>query len=640
MRAIAVLSVLIFHVFPQAMPGGFIGVDIFFVISGFLISGIVFDRLEQGSFSYAEFYTRRIKRIFPALLLVMTACCIAGWFLLFGDEYQQLGKHVAAGAAFISNFVLWGESGYFDNAAETKPLLHLWSLGIEEQFYIVWPVVIWALWRLRANVLMVLATAMTVSFVFNLHLLTEDTTAAFYSPLSRAWELMAGSILAYCNRYRPLSWQVSAESLSVSGLVLLLCGFILIDRSAGFPGYWALMPVLGTVMMIAAGPEAILNRHLLSNQWLVRIGLISYPVYLWHWPIISYFRITQKSSPGLLQGLLIIALSLLLAWLTYRYVESSVRKSSNGGRLACLLLAAMLALGVLGYKIYEENGWEFRQRLQGDTDHPPPYNLLRKQVLTSDALGQLNRERNIARRWPMCNFSHRGDDHPQRFSRQLANCLVIDEAKPNVLVYGDSHAADLWYSLASQFDRINFLQATASGCFPGRDEKEVRPENTGCQQLTGHMYEHFDFSSVDLVLINARWRIRSDRQRLLEDIAYLQSRGAHIVLVGPMFEYVSDLHGILRRGDLPDGYLNPGRFELDRTMSAYFQRHGVPYFSKIDQLCKNQSCLWNDGEKVLIYDYGHMTRHGMTVFGKKYRAAGLIQKHLEMKGVYKNTIEN
>ena len=622
------------------MPGGFIGVDIFFVISGFLISGIIFDSLEQRSFSYIEFYSRRIKRIFPALLAVMSACCIAGWFLLFGDEYQQLGKHVAAGAAFISNFVLWGESSYFDNAAETKPLLHLWSLGIEEQFYIVWPVLVWALWRLRANFLMVLIAVIVLSFVLNLHLVADDATAAFYSPLSRAWELMAGSMLAYCNRYRPVSRQVSTGGLSVLGFGLLLSGFVLIDRSAAFPGYWALLPVLGAVMMIAAGPDEVLNRYLLSNKWLVWIGLISYPIYLWHWPIISFFRITQNNSPGVLQGLLIIALSLLLAWLTYRYVESPIRKSRNAGRIACLLLAAMLSLGVLGYRIYDENGWEFRQVIQGDTDNTPHYNLLRKQVLTNDALGQLNQQRNRARRWPMCNFSDRGAEQPARFVRQLANCLAIDDAKPNVLVYGDSHAADLWYSLASEFSQVNFLQATASGCFPGRDEREVRSENIGCRQLTRHIYEDFDFSSVDLVLLNARWRARSDRHRLLEDILYLQSRGARVVVVGPMFEYVSDLHGILRRGDAPDTYLKADRFELDRSISAYFQSHGVPYFSKIDQLCKGQSCLWNDGEKVLIYDYGHMTRRGMEFFAKKYRAAGFIQKHLEMNDVYKNTIED
>ncbi|MDP3004588.1 acyltransferase, partial [Methylotenera sp.] len=202
LRAVAVLSVVIYHAFPKFIRGGFIGVDIFFVISGFLISTIIFGSLERNSFNFIEFYSRRIKRIFPALLLVLTASFVFGWFALLADEYKQLGKHIAGGAGFISNFLFWKESGYFDNAAETKPLLHLWSLGIEEQFYIVWPLLLWLAWKKRFNLLTITILVAVISFALNISKVHSDAVAAFYSPQTRFWELLVGSVLAYMTMHR------------------------------------------------------------------------------------------------------------------------------------------------------------------------------------------------------------------------------------------------------------------------------------------------------------------------------------------------------------------------------------------------------------------------------------------------------
>lgn len=179
-RALAVLAVFIFHAFPKAMRGGFIGVDVFFVISGFLISSIIFTQLEKGTFSFLEFYSRRIRRIYPVLLSVLISCLIFGWFFLMNDEYAQMGKHVAGGAGFISNFILWFESGYFDNAANTKPLLHLWSLGIEEQFYIVWPLLLWLAWKKRLNLFTVSLVIAVISFVLNLHWYKTNPVIDFF----------------------------------------------------------------------------------------------------------------------------------------------------------------------------------------------------------------------------------------------------------------------------------------------------------------------------------------------------------------------------------------------------------------------------------------------------------------------------
>ncbi|MEO8298688.1 MAG: acyltransferase, partial [Burkholderiales bacterium] len=194
LRALAVVAVVCFHAF--GVRGGFVGVDVFFVISGYLITGILLRDLSLGRFSIARFYARRVRRIFPALTVVLLATLVAAWFLLWSDELQQLGKHTAAGAGFVANLMYWNEAGYFDRASEAKPLLHLWSLGIEEQFYIVWPLLLWLAARSRLPIAWVTLLLCVASFVWNVVQLPHDPTAAFYSPLGRAWELLAGAAVA------------------------------------------------------------------------------------------------------------------------------------------------------------------------------------------------------------------------------------------------------------------------------------------------------------------------------------------------------------------------------------------------------------------------------------------------------------
>ena len=202
LRAIAVLSVVAFHAFPVWVKGGYIGVDVFFVISGFLISTIIFENLEKGTFSFGEFYARRIKRIFPALTLVLVASLIIGWLVLLPDELNQLGKHVVAGAGFVSNLVLWSEAGYFDNSADTKPLLHLWSLGVEEQFYIIWPLLLWLASRQHFSLSTLVILIALFSFTFNINAVSQDPVATFYSPLTRFWELLCGTLLAWYSLHK------------------------------------------------------------------------------------------------------------------------------------------------------------------------------------------------------------------------------------------------------------------------------------------------------------------------------------------------------------------------------------------------------------------------------------------------------
>jgi peptidoglycan/LPS O-acetylase OafA/YrhL len=367
LRAVAVLSVVLFHAFPPLLPGGFIGVDVFFVISGFLISGILLRELQQDRFSIAGFYVRRVKRIFPSLLAVMFACLAFGWYALFPDEYAQLGKHVGGGASFSANFFYWAQVGYFDTSADTKPLLHLWSLGIEEQFYIVWPAVLLLAWRRRANLVLVTAALALLSFVLNAAGVTHHGTATFYSPLSRAWELLAGALLA-CAAHRNTAagtTDAKANGMALLGLALLAFG-VALTKQEHFPGWRALVPVAAAVLLIAAGPRAWINRVVLGNRLAVGIGLVSYPFYLWHWPLLSFAQIVEGHLPAPRIRIAAVLAALVLAWLSYLLLERPLRGLS--GRRArmpvSLLCALMAATGLAGAYVFTSEGLPKRAPIQ------------------------------------------------------------------------------------------------------------------------------------------------------------------------------------------------------------------------------------------------------------------------------------
>src|SRR6185503_12942841 len=368
LRAVAVLAVLAFHGFPRVAPGGFVGVDVFFVISGFLISGIILDALKRGTFSFADFYARRIRRIFPALALVLVATVVLGWWTLIPADYRQLGAHVAAGAGFVSNVLLWRDAGYFDAAAESKPLLHLWSLGVEEQYYLVWPLLLFVLRRHIHRVLPMVAAFAVASFALNVFLVQRNPTATFYLPQTRFWELMLGGMLAYVRvfgptdggrRARPLLRAVRAalarapirNALATAGALLVATALLVLDESSAFPGSWALLPTVGTTLLIAAGPDAWLNRRVLAHRGFVYIGLISYPLYLWHWPLLTYVRLYIGAEPPVLVRCAALAASVLLAWLTYELLEKRIRRARSPRarrRTVAALATSLSALAIYG----------------------------------------------------------------------------------------------------------------------------------------------------------------------------------------------------------------------------------------------------------------------------------------------------
>lgn len=362
LRAVAVLAVVIFHAFPSSLKGGFIGVDIFFVISGFLISTIIYKGLQTGTFSFVDFYSRRVRRIFPALLVVISATFAFGFFILSADEFSRLGKLVAAGIGFIANLVLWSEAGYFDAETATKPLLHLWSLGIEEQFYVIWPLLLLFAWKRKFKLLAVISIVLLLSFIINILGIRNDPVATFYSPLTRIWELLFGSLLAWVMVFRKESFtylnsemniylssmnfitktryeRLFPNFLSTTGIILFLIGFLKISEESYFPGFWALIPTFGTVLIIMAGTEAWINKKILSNKVAVWFGLISYPLYLWHWPLLSYGRIFYDKTPPSGFRWVAILLSILLAWLTVKYIEKPLRYSKKKSRSKVIYLS-------------------------------------------------------------------------------------------------------------------------------------------------------------------------------------------------------------------------------------------------------------------------------------------------------------
>ncbi|MDI9313802.1 MAG: acyltransferase family protein [Hydrotalea sp.] len=383
LRAIAVLLVVGFHAFPYIIRNGFIGVDVFFVISGFLITGIILQGLNNNNFSFVEFYSRRVRRIFPALIIVLIAVLVFGYFYLFPYEYKQLAKHAFGGTAFISNFFFWNEVGYFDNSANTKPLLHLWSLAIEEQFYIIFPCLLFLLYKRKVDLLVALVILWIASFGFNIWEYKHNLTADFYSPLTRFWEILTGAILSYLSLQKKNKHLINndfiANIMSLAGITIILVSALphgLVRGGGGHPGISAVLPVLGGAMLIAGRGAA---NKILSHKFFTSIGLISYPLYLWHWPILSYMTILTSNFDlkysttmlyllhifptesiyllnnimTLLYKIAAIVVAFLLSYITYQYIEKKIRSGKSQKSKTMMLAIIMAVISIASIILYK-----------------------------------------------------------------------------------------------------------------------------------------------------------------------------------------------------------------------------------------------------------------------------------------------
>ncbi|QWD62287.1 acyltransferase family protein [Polynucleobacter sp. MWH-UH25E] len=446
LRALAVLSVILFHGFPKVFPGGFIGVDVFFVISGYLITQIIVDKATSNQFSFVDFYSRRIRRIFPALILVFMAVYGLGWFVMLPNEFMQLGKHIAAGAAFISNWVYWLEAGYFDELAELKPLLNLWSLGVEEQFYIFWPCIILLALRLRLNLRKVLIGIIAASFLINVLFVKTNPSATFYLPFARTWELGLGGLLAI---YPARLKDIKINSLiAILGLVGILSPIFYLSPKSVFPGWSALPPVLGAVLFLATVKSDAWPIKIFSNRWMVAIGLISYPLYLWHWPVLSLGRLMKGSSLSQYETVWLLLISLFLAFISYALIEKRVRKLQQ--KTVVVLCLLMAVIGFQGWNTLHREGLEYR---------------LRKYITVSDD------QRRDFEKWEKKGMLPVGNCQPGFIYPEAHVCATSNASLgADIAVFGDSHAFSSYWGIAKAYENQHVTRLIGQGaCLPFLD---------------------------------------------------------------------------------------------------------------------------------------------------------------------------
>lgn len=640
MRALAVLAVVAYHYSPSSLPGGFIGVDIFLVISGYLITGILVKAIKDNEFStfgglLSDFYQRRIRRIFPSLILVLSSCLVIGWLVLFSSEYERLGKYVAAGAGYLENFVLWNEAGYFDLASIDKPLLHLWSLAVEEQFYIAWPLILWLITRRHWPLLRSIALIAAVTFALNISLvISGHITHAFYSPLARTWELMVGAWLAIAHRHG-VTWLSRWRSAqSWGGIWLIVAGLALIEPTSAFPGFWALLPVIGTALIINAGPNTFFNERVLSWRPAVWVGLISYPLYLWHWVLLSLMVIVfGDDNPTFrhVSRLVLIVVSILLAWLSYRYFEGPIRRSRRG-YTSVGLTAAIAILGVAGLAVYAASGLP---------DRPASFvSVKAEQYVKSMQMDALANSRDCFNPQTKMTFLQKqGRDAylPDKWYCELGDT----HSTAIMLAYGDSHARAMIPALDTygKATRTKIVFSSIGSCLPLTDVIVHTDYPNACREL-GEKATHFasEVQPEAVVLIEAwagymgaeKIQIQHSitggqalRTALSETLGFYQKLGIPIVLMEDNPQ---------QRQSVPKARIrfseNPSDQRLNATALARVgyehqqaDANGIlesvasqyPLASVLrvgNALCNADICPWAMQHELLYYDSGHLSAAG------------------------------
>ena len=611
LRAVAVLAVLLYHAFPTKLPGGFLGVDIFFVISGYLITSNIHRQVLENRFSIADFYARRIRRIFPALIVVVAATFAIGWILLPPHDMQSLGSNIAGGALFMQNFILLGQVGYFDVAADKKPLLHLWSLGIEEQYYVVWPLVLLLTRRWKLNGLIVVTVLTAASFVLCLVVGPRAPDYAFYLPFTRAWELLAGSALAlwYGGRIARLSQDVptsqrAPEIAAWCGLIAIAVGFVAYRPSMIDPGRFTLLPVLGAVILIGGG-GSLLHRRLLVARPMVFVGLISYPLYLWHFPLMAYARIHFVDGVRAPYILAILVISGVLAWLTYLLIERPLRFGNNKIELKVGgLVTAMAALGLVGVVANLTEGLPIRIPAS-----------IRPFMLSGSESTQF---------WRSGTCMLLPEQGPDQFAPDCAG----HGGRPLILIWGDSYAASLYPGLRYYADQRGFdvAEYAASACAPLIGY--INPERRFCKPSNDSTLEKIREFRPDVVVFYSTWSYSEPDLRggLQQTVPLLRPYTKKIVILGPPATW---LGGGLSANVL-DYYFESGNFSIlpertwyrsndswtraiEKVLESAAANESIDYISMRRLMCNDQGCLARigpNGSELTAFDSGHLTHAG------------------------------
>ncbi len=443
LRALAVIPVILYHAGIKAFSGGFVGVDVFFVISGYLITTIILSELEQRDFSVFGFYERRARRILPALFFVILFCIFFSWLWLLPADMKEFSDSVAAISVFGSNILFLHESGYFDTIAEYKPLLHTWSLAVEEQFYVFYPLLLIALWRFGKKVIVLSIVALVVlSIGASQYFIESDPAAIFYLFPARAWELLIGSLTAmYLSSYNNIQkGRMTGEAGSFAGLLLILFPVFLYDKNTPFPGFFALAPVLGASMLTVFCNKKTIVGKILSGRLLTAIGLVSYSAYLWHWPLFAFARYRSVGEPSVMVFLSLVATTFIMAYISWRFVELPFRNKTLFSRkqiftFASVGLSVMLTFGLSGNFA---DGFEDRfgksAVLPGDVGHLEFHKYIDQKYYDGEPVGIAE----SSLRW-------------EGFLR----CKQSKKGAAQVVLLGDSHAEHLFIGLAEAMPDLN-----------------------------------------------------------------------------------------------------------------------------------------------------------------------------------------
>ncbi len=488
LRSIAVLAVLFYHFAIPGFGGGFVGVDVFFVLSGFFIGRLLWvELIDTGRINYFRFLLRRVRRLAPAYFLMILVVSVLAYKLLLPFEYRFFGKELIASTVYMSNIMYFREAGYFDIGADSKNLLHTWSLSVEEQFYIFLPLLMLMFAR-HSRALLWFVPALFVASLVSCILVTQfSPTATFFLFPFRAWELLAGVMLAIFGQRYGFSWSLNSV-FSWVGIVLIAGSIVFIPAGENFPGALAILPVLGTALMIANGRHPNIVNRALSHPLPVFFGLISYSLYLWHWPIATLSKYVSDGGQGALERAALIGLSVLLAWLSWRFVETPIRRGKLSGRslLSGTVLASAVTLGTGGL-IYVKDGapGRFPEGIRMHVD------------ATADFLQD----------WSRCTTPDEG------IWQGIELCPIGPEGAPRVLIWGDSHvrAYKEGLELAAFEADVPAVIIWRAGCPPllgvGKKENSATPlQNAACAQANAQIASALDeFEAVETLFLIGRW---------------------------------------------------------------------------------------------------------------------------------------
>ena len=612
LRAVAVLAVIAFHVDKDILPGGFAGVDVFFVISGFLITGIMARSVAAGSFSMLGFYARRMRRIYPALLVTIVTMLIIGWLLLLPDEYARLSRSTPWAAFGLSNFFFWSQTSYFAPLASSQPLLHTWSLGIEEQFYLVWPALFVAVARVTRRsqrALPLLAAAILVlSLCYCLTLSSSAPDTMFYSPLARAWELALGALVALAP---PLTGRLASLAADIVGVLLVAAAFIA-PRWAGDTSNLTtlLLACIGSgLLVMEKAPTA--TQHLTGLRPLVAIGKVSYSLYLWHWPllyVLTHAYLKVFAAP-VTRYAAYVAIAIGVSILSYFVVERPFRRlrAANGPAIAMGLIAA-LAVSAAGYTVTTSGGMPDRMpravARYASFDTPP------------------------AQRTDGANcFIFSGHDVSE-FDEGA--CVRHDPSRPNVLILGDSHADQYVRALTTFYPEIQFSQVTASGCQP----LVGATGETRCTTLMERAFARYlPEWKFDAVILSANWHLNDATLAKLPPTFELLSRlTPRIILLGQNPQYSDHLPVLLALSALrgQDLVQNAEARQLIRPTDAVFRRAltGTPatFYSVLDIICPQGTCqTTTPADEPMLHDDNHLSYPGAAFVVSALRTEGLFR---------------